>query len=271
MNFKLFLFTCLLISVTTNTFCQEFLCKSSIDFSYEKFFIEKSELYNQTGPASFYSKKSEGYRLNLGYSIFLKKTNQITFTLGYGSIKYRFGLDIKPYQYPENKNFYCSSDYIPVNNYSLGISYSKNIWSKNHFNLNLSAGFDLYYQGRMDTLKYFTSSNAKNWPRAPIYPDTLYYDYRITSFKDTYLYFTPTIALKTEVSYLFKLRHKFSAGIGYRFALSNFASGYYTMFPTTISKSSGEWKLRGNALFLTFGYHFLFYKKATSITSKHVK
>ena len=242
---------------------QSLISKHSIYFSYEKKFIEKNLLYELYGPASFYSAKSNGFRVCLGYSLQIKKSNQISIQGGFGQINYGFGLDIKPYQYPEIHNFYLSSGYIPsVHNGSLGLQYSRNIFNKNRFSFVLASSLDVYCQGRYDLLRIVSTRNYQYYNLPAVNPDTIYYDYRITSLSSNKLHLTPTITLQTDVNYKIKIKHSISIGISYTYCLTDFASGYYEMFPTTVSKSSGKWKLRGNSFNISLGYRFLIFRHA---------
>lgn len=248
---------------------QTYESKSSLYVTFEKMYIEKNELYNLQGPASFYPTTSNGFRFCLGYSITFKKSNQISFQGGFGQHNYGFGLDIKPYQYPEIRDASYSSDYISaVHNGSIGISYTKRIWNKKRCAFSLTGGFDVYVQGHYDTLRYFATRNWHYYSSPPVNPDTVYYDYRITNLMGNKLHLTPTINIKAEFSYLIGIRHRFSVGIGYRYALSDFVSGYYVMFPTTVSSSSGKWKLRGNSINLSVGYNYLLFKNSKTKTDK---
>jgi hypothetical protein len=253
----------LLILHTGNSFAQSAGNQQSFFVSYERQYIETNQMYDQVGPASFFNTSSRGFRFYLGYSIEFKKLNQLTFQAGFGMTDYGFGVDIKSNQYPEIRDRSISSDYISgVGNGSVGIAYSRKILNRNCFSLAITGGFDLFIQGGSVLISNVWSKRANTGGTLPpVTPDTVYGRYNLTSLRDKRINFTPTVTANTDVSYLITNRSRVTLGIGYRHAFSDFAGGDYELFATSASKSSGKWRLRGNAVCLSVGYHYLLKKR----------
>ncbi|MBK8846867.1 MAG: hypothetical protein IPO27_10125 [Bacteroidetes bacterium] len=253
-------FSVLIITLSNHIgFCQNGFYKHSLNLKYTKRYIEKNEIYDPRGPASFFPANSQGEKFSIGYRRQIKSGTFLFAAASFGKNTYGYGLQIKQYQLPEIRDFgFQSEKILALNNGSFEFGYSKQIWKNKIIDISAMGGLNVYMQGRYDSVYSWESRNTYFVQLPAVDPDTIYFRYSIKNLKSRGLNYFPSAFINAEIGYKFLPRHKLIFGLGYTFSLKELVSGDYVLFPTTVSSSSGKWKLRGNSIDLSIGYAYLF-------------
>lgn len=253
-------FSVLIITLSNHIgFCQNGFYKHSLNLKYTRRYIEKNEIYDSRGPASFFPTNSHGDKFSIDYRRQIRSGTFLFAAAGFGINNYGYGLQINPYQFPEIRDFgFQSEKILALNNGSFEFGYSKQICKNKLIDISAMGGLNVYIQGRYDIVQAWASRNAYFVQLPAVDPDTFYFRYSIKNLKSRGLNYFPSAFINTEIGYKFLPSHKLIFGLGYTFSLKELVSGDYVLFPTTVSSSSGKWKLRGNSIDLSISYAYLF-------------